>query len=71
MPAENVAITGSFIPNTDTPYKVEHYLEDLTKGSYTLIKTDNLTGTTDTEVQARAKGNLSNPKTDDIMHKFN
>ena len=55
MPAENVAITGSFIPNTDTPYKVEHYLEDLTKGSYTLIKTDNLTGTTDTEVTATAK----------------
>ena len=30
-------------------------LEDLNEGEYTLTKTDNLTGTTDTEVQARAK----------------
>lgn len=55
MPAENVEITGSFTANTNTPYKVEHYLEDLTEGEYTLTKTDNLTGTTDTEAQANAK----------------
>ena len=55
MPAENVEITGSFTANTDTPYKVEHYLEDLVEGTYTLTKTDNLTGTTDTEAQAIAK----------------
>lgn len=55
MPAENVEITGSFIQNTDTPYKVEHYLEDLVEGTYTLAKTDNLTGTTDTEAHATAK----------------
>ena len=55
MPAEDVEITGSFTANTDTPYIVEHYLEDLTENSYTLAKTDNLTGTTDTEVEATAK----------------
>ena len=55
MPAEKVEITGSFTANTDTPYKVEHYLEDLNEGKYTLTKTDNLTGTTDTEAQATAK----------------
>ena len=68
MPSENVEITGSFTANTDTPYK--DYLEDLNEDTYTLAKTDNLTGTTDTEVRARAKGNLSNPKTDDIMHNY-
>ncbi len=55
MPAENVEITGSFTPRTDTPYKVEYYLEDLKADTYTLKKTDNLTGTTDTEVTATAK----------------
>ncbi len=55
MPAEDVTIIGSFTANTDTPYIVEHYLEDITEGSYTLTKTDNLTGTTDTEVEATAK----------------
>ena len=55
MPIENLEITGSFTANTDTPYKVEHYLEDLTEGTYTLTKTDNLTGTTDTAAQAIAK----------------
>ena len=55
MPAEDVEITGSFAANTDTPYIVEHYLEDITEGSYTLTKTDSLTGTTDTEVTATAK----------------
>ena len=55
MPAESVEITGSFTANTDTPYKVEHYLEDLTEGEYTLAKTDNLTGMTDTEATATAK----------------
>ena len=55
MPAENVVITGGFTANTDTPYKVEHYLEDLTEGNYTLTKTDNMTGTTAIEITAAAK----------------
>ncbi len=55
MPAENVEITGSFTPRTDTPYKVEYYLEDLKADTYTLKKTDNLTGTTDTEVTAEER----------------
>ena len=55
MPAEDIVITGSFTPRTDTPYKVEHYLEDLKADTYTLKKTDNLTGTTDTEVTAEER----------------
>ena len=55
MPAEDVEITGSFIANADTPYIVEHYLEDLNGHTYTLTKTDNLTGKTDTEIIATEK----------------
>ena len=55
MQAGDVVIFGSFSPRMDTPYIVEHYLEDLTEGNYTLTKTDNLTGTTDTEATATAK----------------
>ena len=54
MPAEAVEITGSFTANTNTAYKVEHYTENL-DGSYKLEKTENLTGTTDTEVTASAQ----------------
>ena len=55
MPAEDVEITGTFSPRTDTPYTIEYYLEDLNSDTYTLIETDNMTGITDTEVQATEK----------------
>ena len=55
MPAEDVTITGSFTANTDTPYIVEHYLEDETLGTYTLKETENLTGITDTTKRATPK----------------
>ena len=55
MPAEDVEITGSFTANTNTPYKVEHYIKDLNANTYTLRETENKTGTTDTLVTATAK----------------
>ena len=57
MPAEDVAITGSFTARNDTPYKIEYYLETLTDGEFVLNTdiTDNLTGTTDTEANATGK----------------
>ena len=55
MPGEDVTITGSFTANTDTPYIVEHYLEDETLGTYTLKETENLTGTTDSAKRATPK----------------
>ena len=36
------------VPEENTPYKVEHYQQQL-NGSYTIVKTDNPTGTTDTD----------------------
>ncbi|MCR5349687.1 MAG: DUF6273 domain-containing protein [Acholeplasmatales bacterium] len=41
--------------NTNTPYKVEHYLQNIDNDNYTLYETDNLTGTTDTETAGSVK----------------
>ena len=41
--------------NTNTPYKVEHYLQNIDNNSYTLYETDNLTGTTDTQTAGSVK----------------
>ena len=45
---------GRYIPNTNTPYVVEHYQEQL-DGTYKLVETQNLAGTTDTTATAKAK----------------
>ena len=55
MPAENVTITGSFTANGKTPYKVEHYQQNLEDDGYTLADTENLTGETDTTATANPK----------------
>ena len=55
MPAEDVEVTVTYKPNTDTEYKVEHYLENLDGEGFTLTETENKAGTTDTEVTAEAK----------------
>lgn len=46
MPSQGVVLSGSFYANTDTTYKVEHYLKDLGATTYTLSDTDYETGTT-------------------------
>ena len=61
MPAENVNLKAIWTANTDTPYKVQHWqqnidAEDVENGvNFTLADTDNLTGTTDTEVTPEVK----------------
>lgn len=55
MPASNVSITGSFTANTNTPYKIEHYIEDINANTFSLKETENKTGTTDTTANATAK----------------
>ena len=37
MPAENGTITGSFTANGETPYKVEHYQQNLEDDGYTCL----------------------------------
>ena len=52
--AGGVKFTAQWEARTDTPYTVEHYLENL-DGSYALDTTEPLKGTTDTTVTAAAK----------------
>ena len=49
IPEEDIVITGSFTAKTNTKFKAEHYLQDVKSDTYTLIQTENLIGTTDTE----------------------
>lgn len=51
---QDTKITATYTANMDTPYKVEHYLQNL-EGYYTLYETDNLVGTTDTMATAIIK----------------
>ena len=51
-------ITLYYKANKNTAYTVEHYLEKL-DGSYELKDTENLTGTTDSEVRNRSSKRLS------------
>lgn len=47
--------TASWEANTDTPYKVEHWQENIDDNEYTLVETESLTGTTLEYTQAVAK----------------
>ena len=55
MPARDVTATGVYVANPDTPYKVEHYLQNIDDDNYVLDDTENKTGTTDTFTYAVAK----------------
>ena len=55
MPDEDLTITASWIPNTNTAYTVNHYQQNIDNDNYTLYETDDLTGTTDTEVTPDVK----------------
>ena len=47
MPQEDVSYTGTISPSNNTPYTVEHYVQQ-TDGTYALADTDAMTGTTGT-----------------------
>ena len=51
---EDTTISANWTANGDTPYKVEHYIEN-TDGSFELKETDNLSGTSDSEVTPDTK----------------
>ena len=52
--ADDVKLKAEWRANTNTAYKVEHYIEKL-DGSYELKDTDNLTGTSDSAVTLNTK----------------
>ena len=51
----DAAFTAQWLANTNTPYKVEHYMQNAINDSYTLNETENLAGTTDSIVNAVSK----------------
>lgn len=62
MPAKTVSLTANATPNTNTPYRVNHWVQKVTATStehnstqYELVDTDSFTGTTDTTVTPSTK----------------
>ena len=55
MPNKQLVYTAKWTANTDTKYKVEHYLQNLDDDNYSEVpfETDNLTGITDTLTQGK------------------
>ncbi len=52
---KDTTISAEITANTNTPYKVEYYLQNLENNDYTLQKTENFTGTTGATVNAEIK----------------
>ena len=61
---KNLTLYAKWNPRNDTRYTVEHYTQNLTGNNYTLVKTEDMTGTTDGKTAAAAQ-NLTGftPKT--------
>lgn len=55
MPAKDIKLIANWTANTNTPYKVEHWMQQTNLEGYALSETENLTGTTDTMAKAVAK----------------
>lgn len=70
MPGNNVTLKGTLTPKTDTPYKVQHWKQNLADDAYTLTDTEDLKGTTGTTVTAKEKaypGYSLNPQATNAM----
>lgn len=52
---EDTTLYSDWVVNSDTAYKVEHYQQNTDDDGYTIIETENKTGTTDTIATASAK----------------
>ena len=55
MPCNNLSYTARWVVNTDTQYKVEHYLQNIDNDKYTIDTTETLYGETNTYTQASVK----------------
>lgn len=67
---KNTTIQASWEPKTNTPYKVEYWLENIENNNYTLMaeETENLVGTTNTIVFAELKTfDHYNPQTEIVQ----
>jgi hypothetical protein len=54
MPHHDLRLVALWDPNDNTPYKVEHYIQNLDLTGYDLHYTKQLSGTTDTPTAAKS-----------------
>lgn len=66
-----VKFVAQWIADSDTPYKVEHYTENLDGQGWTMVDTDDLVWTTDTEVKPSANTYTWFTKTSNTPHSGN
>lgn len=52
----DIILVARWEANTDTPYKVNHYFENVDNDEYTLVETDILAGMSDTEITPAVRG---------------
>lgn len=52
---DDITIYAKWLPRNDTPYKAQHYQQDVSGSGYILFETEHLTGTTGTGVSAATK----------------
>ena len=55
MPGRDLQLKAVWTANTDIPYTVEHYQQNLENDEFTLTDTENLKGTTDAEISPAVK----------------
>ena len=55
MPDEDLEFTAQWTPNIDTKYQVKHYQQNIGSDEYTLVETEDLKGTTDSQVTPSVK----------------
>ncbi len=55
MPKANTTYTAQWSPNTNTPYTVKHYKQNVDDDNYTLFETEDKTGTTAANVTPETK----------------
>ncbi len=54
MPAEALTVYGALIPNSGTPFLVEHYEQNTSGDDYDLVQTDQGAGVTDESLELRS-----------------
>jgi uncharacterized repeat protein (TIGR02543 family) len=68
MPAEALTVYGALIPNSGTPFLVEHYEQNTSGDDYDLVQTDQGAGVTDESLElisfARAEEGMSYEKSE-------
>ena len=64
----DLVVNGRYVPNINTPYKVEHYKQNENLNGYTKVQTEDKNGTTGSRVEAVSKQNEYTGFTENTAH---